>query len=130
MNQSVSVITLFVEDEQRSKDFYERVFDVAATNEGHGTVICQFGNLFLRLLSRDEAEREMLGQVPVGDPRDGASVQLAMRVDSTDAFCAHLVERGIQIVYGPVDRPWGMRNAGFLDPDGHVWQVGSIIPEA
>jgi predicted enzyme related to lactoylglutathione lyase len=37
--KSVNVITLFVEDEQRSKEFYERVFEVAGTDEGHGSVI-------------------------------------------------------------------------------------------
>jgi hypothetical protein len=28
-----------------------------------------------------------------------------------------------------VDRPWGVRNAAFVDLDGHVWQFGSDIPE-
>jgi lactoylglutathione lyase len=122
------VITLFVEDEQRSKEFYERVFDLAAVDEDHGTVIFRFDNLFLRLLRRDEAEREMLGQVTVGDPQSGTTVQLALRVEDTDARCAELAERGVSIVYGPVDRPWGVRNAGFVDPDGHLWQLGSDIP--
>ena len=46
------MITLFVEDQQRSKEFYERVFDVAAANEDEGSVIFKFDNLFLRLLTR------------------------------------------------------------------------------
>jgi lactoylglutathione lyase len=125
---AVSVITLFVEDEQRSKEFYERVFELGAVDEDHGTVIFRFDNLFLRLLRRDEAESEMLGQVPVGDPRSGTTVQLALRVEDTDARCAELAQRGVPIVYGPVDRPWGVRNAGFVDPDGHLWQLGSDIP--
>src|SRR5262249_31772970 len=54
--KSVNVITLFVEDPLRSKEFYERIFDVAGVDEGHGTVIFQFDNLFLRLLQRGEAE--------------------------------------------------------------------------
>jgi catechol 2,3-dioxygenase-like lactoylglutathione lyase family enzyme len=127
--KSVNVITLFVADEQRSKEFYERAFDVVGVDEGHGTVILQFDNLFLRLLRRDEAQKEMLGQVPVGDPLSGPTVQLACFVDDTNALCADLAERGVSIVYGPVDRPWGVRSAGFRDPDGHVWQFGSDIPE-
>ena len=62
--KSVNVITLFVEDQLRSKEFYEQIFDVVGVDEGHGTVIFQFDNLFLRLLRREEAESEMLGQVP------------------------------------------------------------------
>jgi len=127
--KSVNVITLFVEDQLRSKEFYEQVFDVGGVDEGHGTVIFQFDNLFLRLLRREEAESEMLGQVPVGDAHAGVTVQPAFRVEDTDTLCAELAERGISIVYGPVDRPWGVRSAAFVDPDGHVWQFSSDIPE-
>ncbi len=126
--KSINVITLFVEDEQRSKEFYERLFDVTGTDEGHRTIIFELDNLFLRLLNRDEAESEMLGQVPLAEPGSGASVQLAMFVDDADALCAELAERGVPIAYGPVDRPWGVRSAGFRDPDGHLWQFGSDIP--
>src|SRR5437764_908961 len=125
--KSVNVITLFVEDPLRSKQFYERIFDVVGVDEGHGTVIFRLDNLFLRLLRRGEAESEMLGQVSVADPRAGTTMQLAFSVDDADAFCTKLSERGVSIVYGPVDRPWGRRNAAFVDLDGHVWQFGSDI---
>src|SRR5262249_28920025 len=121
--------TLFVEDPLRSKEFYERIFAVVGVDEGHGTVIFRFDNLFLRLLRRDEAESEMLGHVAVADPRSGTSVQLAFSVDDADVFCTELAEVGVSIVYGPVARPWGVRNAAFADLDGHVWQFGSAIPE-
>src|SRR6266576_3313998 len=113
--KSVNVITLFV--------------DVVGVDEGHGTVIFQFDNLFLRLLRREEAESEMLGQVPVGDARAGATVQLSFSIEDADALSRELAERGISIVYGPVDRPWGVRSAAFVDPDGHVWQFSSDIPQ-
>jgi uncharacterized glyoxalase superfamily protein PhnB len=49
-------------------------------------------------------------------------------VDDTDALCAELAELGVSIAYGPVDRPWGVRNAAFRDPDGHIWVVSADIP--
>jgi uncharacterized glyoxalase superfamily protein PhnB len=52
-----------------------------------------------------------------------------MFVDDTDALCVSLVERGVPIVYGSVDRPWGVRSAGLRDPDGHTWQFSSDIPD-
>lgn len=128
--KSVNVITLFVEDPLRSKEFYEGIFDVAGVDEGHGTVILPLDNVFLRLLRRGEAESEMLGQVSVADPRSGTTVQLGFAVDDADAFCTELSARGVPIVYGPVDRVWGRRNAAFVDPDGHVWQFGSDLPES
>ena len=44
-----------------------------------------------------------------------------------DAVCADLAERGVSIISGPLDRPWGMRSAAFLDPDGYVWEVSADI---
>lgn len=29
---------------------------------------------------------------------------------------------GIDLVNGPIDRPWGIRTALFADPDGHLWE--------
>jgi catechol 2,3-dioxygenase-like lactoylglutathione lyase family enzyme len=127
--KSVSAITLFVDDLARSKEFYARVFDVKPADEEEGTVIFEFGNLFVRLLSRAEAEKELLGQVPLADPGSGVSVELAMRVPNVDARAAELVERGVTISFGPVDRPWGVRHVGFRDPDGHLWVHGGDIPD-
>jgi hypothetical protein len=56
--KSVSAITLFVEDLARSKDSYERVFQVTGVVEADaGTVILEFDNLFLRLLTRTTYRR-------------------------------------------------------------------------
>jgi lactoylglutathione lyase len=126
--KAVNVITLLVDDQERSKDFYERVFEVAAADEDEGTVIFKFDNLFLRLLTRRRAEHELLGQVRIAEADSGSSCLLAIFVDDAAALCAELGERGVPIVFGPVDRPWGVRNAGFSDPDGHVWVLSSNIP--
>ena len=126
--KSVSAITLFVEDLARSKEFYERAFEVTPVDEDEGTLIFRFDNVFLRLLSRTEAEQEMLGQVPLGDPASGASFELAMRVTDVDARAAELADRGIALAYGPIDRSWGVRHIAFRDPDGHLWVHGADIP--
>jgi catechol 2,3-dioxygenase-like lactoylglutathione lyase family enzyme len=126
--KSVSAITLFVEDVQRSKEFYERVFEVDGVDEDETTVILKFDNLFLRLLARGAAEEEMLGQVPLADSGSGASFELAIFVDDADALCAQLAERGAPIVYGPVDRPWGVSHVAIRDPDGHLWVFSADIP--
>ena len=57
-------------------------------------------------------------------------MQLGFVVDDVDAFCAELSERGVSIVYGPVNRPWGRRDGAFVDLDGHASQFGSDIPES
>ena len=123
--KSVGAITLFVEDPQRSKEFYGRVFDVETVFEDESSVAFKFDNLFLNLLKRGEAVNELLGPVPPAEP--GASFELTIWVQDADAVCGDLAERGVSIVSGPLDRPWGMRTAAFLDPDGYVWEVAAEI---
>lgn len=125
--KSLGAITLFVEDPQRSKEFYARVFELEAVFEDESSVAFKFeNNLFLNLLERGAATNELLGPVPVAEP--GASFELTVWVEDADAVCADLTTRGVSIVSGPLDRPWGMRTAAFLDPDGYVWEVAAEIP--
>jgi lactoylglutathione lyase len=123
--KSVGAITLFVEDPHRSKAFYASVFEVDAVFEDENSVAFKFDNLFLNLLKRGAAVNELLGPVPAAEP--GASFELTIWVEDADAVCADLTERGVSIASGPLDRPWGMRTAAFLDPDGYVWEVAAEI---
>lgn len=123
--KSIGAITLFVEDPQRSREFYARVFELGAVFEDENSVAFEFDNLFLNLLKRGAAVNELLGPVPAGEPE--ASFELTIWVKDADAVCADLTERGVSIISGPLDRPWGMRSAAFLDPDGYVWEVSADI---
>jgi len=123
--KSVGAITLFVEDPQRSKEFYDRVFQVDAVFEDENSVAFNFDNLFLNLLKRGSAVNELLGPVPVAEP--GASFELTIWVEDADTVSAELAQRGVSVIGGPLDRPWGMRSAAFLDPDGYVWEVSADI---
>ena len=53
-----------------------------------------------------------------------------VRVDDADALCAKYKERGVEIIAGPEDQPWGMREFSFIDPDGHRFRVGHMIEQA
>ena len=55
--------------------------------------------------------------------------QLTIWVEDTDAACAELAKRGVELLNGPVDRPWGLRTASFTDPDGHIWEVAAKIAD-
>jgi uncharacterized glyoxalase superfamily protein PhnB len=41
--------------------------------------------------------------------------------------CSALQEIGVDLVNGPIDRPWGRRTASFADPSGHVWEIAQVI---
>ena len=57
------------------------------------------------------------------------SLQLAFRVAPAEvASCAAvLVERGVRIISGPADQPFGHRTLFFRDPDGNVLEIYAEI---
>ncbi|MGW2082190.1 VOC family protein [Streptomyces sp. NPDC001939] len=50
-------------------------------------------------------------------------MQFTLPVDDVDAMCKALTARGVTLLNGPMDRPWGIRTASFRDPGGHVWEI-------
>jgi catechol 2,3-dioxygenase-like lactoylglutathione lyase family enzyme len=127
--KQLGAITMFVDDRQRSKAFYDEVFDASLVHEDDDGVAFRFDNTIVNLLER-RAAPELIEPAPVAEPGAGSQFQLTIFVDDTDAVCARLAERGVQLLNGPVNREWGVRTAAFADPDGHVWEVAGKIPTA
>lgn len=123
----VGAITLFVEDRQRSRSFYENVFDLAPIYEDEDAVTFRFENLIVNLLEA-RAAHELIAPASVAGREPGARFQLTIEVEDTDAVCAELESRGVELLNGPVNREWGVRTAGFTDPDGHIWEIAAAIP--
>ena len=55
--------------------------------------------------------------------RNGAAPVEANGVENVDVMCGQLAERGVTLLNGPMDRPWGVRTASFRDPGGHIWEI-------
>ncbi len=51
----------------------------------------------------------------------GASGTMAIMVDDVDAHHRFAVDQGATIRYEPVDQPYGYREYGAVDPEGHLW---------
>jgi lactoylglutathione lyase len=124
---SVGAITMFIEDTQRSKSFYEQVFDAKAVYEDENAVAFEFENLVVNLL-RVPAAHELITPAPVGGADAARRFQLTIWVQDADAVCEQLAARGVELLNGPIDREWGLRTAAFSDPDGHIWEIAAKIP--
>ena len=124
--KSVGAITLFVEDPQRSKAFYEKAFDVPMIFEDENSAVFQFENTIVNLLAT-RAAHELIAPGSVGGRDAGARFQFTIWVEDADAVVAELANRGVELLNGPLDREWGMRTAAFADPDGHVWEVAQQL---
>ena len=123
---SVGAITMFIEDTQRSKVFYEQVFDAKAIYEDENAVAFEFENMVVNLL-RAPAAHDLISPAPVGGADVARRFQLTIWVEDTDAVCEQLAAHGVELLNGPMDREWGMRTAAFTDPDGHIWEGAAKI---
>jgi catechol 2,3-dioxygenase-like lactoylglutathione lyase family enzyme len=118
----ISAITLFVEDLPTTKAFYQEVFGLPVHYEDDASAVFDFGNTLVNLLKVEEAP-ELIAPSEVGPPDAGARFQFTIGVDDVDATCAQLAARGVTLLNGPMDRPWGIRTAAFRDPAGHIWEI-------
>ncbi len=126
--KSVGAITLFVEDPQRSKSFYQAVFEVPAIYEDENAAALRFENMIVNLLETP-AGHELIDPGVVASREAGSRFQLTVWVDDADAVCADLATCGVAVLNGPMNRAWSMRTASFTDPDGHIWEVAQKLPE-
>jgi catechol 2,3-dioxygenase-like lactoylglutathione lyase family enzyme len=118
----IGAITLFVEDLPATRQFYREVFGLPVHFEDDASAVFNFGNTLINLLNVTEAPG-LIGPAEVGGPDAGSRVQFTIDVDDVDAMCAELRRRGVELLNGPMDRPWGIRTATFRDPAGHIWEI-------
>ena len=124
--QHVSAASLFVEDLAAAEAFYSQVFRAPLVYEDASSAAFQFKDLIINLL-QVEAAHEIVAPGAVAGRAAGSRFQLSIWVDDVDAVCAELRARGVQLLQGPINRPWGMRTANFVDPAGHSWEVAQKI---
>jgi catechol 2,3-dioxygenase-like lactoylglutathione lyase family enzyme len=126
-NPGVGAITMFSEDLERSKAFYQDVFGLAVLFEDGNSAVFKLGETIINLL-RIPAAHELIEPGKVADREAGARYQLTVEVGNVDETCAELARRGVALLNGPMNRPWGIRTASFTDPGGHIWEIAQKLP--
>jgi catechol 2,3-dioxygenase-like lactoylglutathione lyase family enzyme len=119
---AISAISLFVEDLDATKQFYREVFGLPVAFEDADSAVFKFKNTLINLL-KTTAARGLIEPAVVASGEAGSRFQLTIEVDDVDAICAELAARGVELLNGPMDRPWGIRTASFKDPGGHIWEI-------
>jgi uncharacterized glyoxalase superfamily protein PhnB len=97
-------------------------------HQDEDSTVVDLGNTLVNLL-RIAAAHDLVGPASVAAAGGGVRMQLTAWVDDVDAVCALLQSRGVELLNGPVDRPWGKRTAALADPSGTVWEVAQDIPK-
>jgi catechol 2,3-dioxygenase-like lactoylglutathione lyase family enzyme len=125
----INAITLFEEDLERSKVFYQDVFGLPVFYEDANSAVFKFENTLINLL-KIPAAVDLIKPGVVAKPEAGSRFQFTIPVDDVDAACAELATRGVELLNGPMNRPWGIRTASFVDPGGHIWEIAQPLPRA
>lgn len=93
------------------------MFDLPVFYEDDDSAVFRFGETLVNLLRASEAP-DLIAPAPVATPDAGARLQLTLSVEDVDATCRRLQETGVELLNGPMDRPWGIRTASFRVPAG------------
>jgi catechol 2,3-dioxygenase-like lactoylglutathione lyase family enzyme len=127
--KGLGAITLFVEDLQRSRSFYEDLFGLQVIYQDDDSAVFDVGNTIINLLGIPAA-RSLIEPGTVASREAGSRFQLTIWVDDADAACSELVARGVALLNGPMNREWGMRTASFTDPAGNIWEIAQELSRA
>jgi catechol 2,3-dioxygenase-like lactoylglutathione lyase family enzyme len=120
--KGIDAITLFVEDLVAAKRFYSDVFGLPLHYEDPHSAVFKFGKTLVNLLEISQAD-ELIAPAVVAPREAGSRMVFTIGVDDVDAMCETLAARGVELLNGPIDRPWGIRTASFKDPAGHIWEI-------
>jgi len=120
--KGIGAITLFVDDLEVTKQFYLDAFGLPVVYEDGDSAVFRIGGTLVNLL-KHTAVNELIEPARAADRDAGARHVISIPVDDVDAVCSELAARGVPILNGPIDRPWGIRTASFQDPAGHIWEI-------
>lgn len=136
MKPRISVLTLAVDDLERSLHFYREGLgfdspgvtgtEFAGDETTPAGAVAMFeleDGLILALYPRSELAKD------AGIPVEGASSaqfsigHIVSRREDVDAILAEAEAAGAVVTEPPHERPWGIYSGYFKDPDGYLWEI-------
>ena len=123
LDPRISLITLGVEDVQRSTEFYERLGWKKSSASQDAITFIQLKGTVLALFSRESLAEDAHVE---NTPKGFSGVTLAHNVSSetgVDAVYKFALSCGATPVKQPEKVFWGGYSGYFSDPDGHLWEI-------
>lgn len=126
MKLVMKYIILYVNDFQKSMDFYKEILGLPIKMQQGTYVEFETGATILSINTR-ESVKELTGlNVP---DRSGATqtFEVGFVVEDVAVTIETLRQKGVPIVKEPVTKPWGQTVAYASDPDGHYIEICDSI---
>lgn len=115
-------IILYVSDQGKSKDFYQRILQLNPVLDVPGMTEFELGtNTKLGLMPETCIARILQTAVP--NPASGNGIprcEIYLLVDDTKPFIKKSLNSGAKLISPLKDRDWSHKVAYFADPDGHI----------
>lgn len=115
-------IIFYVEDQERSKLFYEQLFQCKAILHVPGMTEIQIENGFKLGLMPENGIAKIITPV-APHPALGKGIprcELYIHVQNIEEWILRSISAGAKIISAPKNRDWGDRVAYVMDPDAHV----------
>ncbi len=120
--QSISVITLGIDDLERSKQFYAQGFGWAPVFENEEIAFYQMNGLMLGTWLKAALAADQNAPAPL--PSGGFALAHNVGAETeVDALIERLVAAGGRLVRAADNPPHGGRRGYIADPDGHAWEI-------
>lgn len=121
--QRVTLITLGVDDLEKSKAFYAKLGWTPHPSPATEVVFYQMHGAVLGLFGRDALAKD---QGREGTRLETGATTLAQNFSTeaeVDAAFAQALDAGATVLKRPEKVFWGGYSGYYADPDGHVWEI-------
>ena len=123
MEQRITIITLGVDDLERSTAFFERLGWRRSVRQAEGVSFFQCGGVAVSLFPRSDLSKDV-GISPKGEGSGSFAIGYNTRLkEDVDAVLAEAKSAGAEIVKPAQEAFWGGYSGYFRDLDGHLWEV-------
>jgi uncharacterized protein len=123
MEQRISLVTLGVDDLERSRAFYERLGWLRSVRGAEGIAFFQAGGMAFALYPRSDLAKDAnLSPEGRGFPGFALAYNARSRAE-VDVVLAEAQAAGATLLKPAQEAFWGGYAGYFADPDGFAWEV-------
>jgi predicted enzyme related to lactoylglutathione lyase len=124
MTHQFTDLCLISADVLKLVDFYEKLFDVAASEKGEYHSSVNIGGLWLTI---DAAQiPDVAPAFSYIDAKASNNTIICFNVDDVDAEYTRVLALGAEMMNEPTTHPWGARSFQFRDLDGNILNFRTV----
>jgi hypothetical protein len=123
MDARISLISLGVEDLDRSIEFYREGLGLPMRDGPSGIAFFTTSGTWLSLYPRDKLADDAEVEASGSGFRGFTLAHNVRTRDAVDEVMREAVSAGAQVQKQPVEASWGGYSGYFRDPDGFLWEV-------